>query len=107
MTFKEQLIAEADDLFVQEYVELIKKQLKENCSKRRYTVALTKAHTTLVLGDQPANHMDIFLAKNDDLAHYCLLFMTAFKALGFTDEDIKFNTENDEAYDSYEITLTW
>ena len=107
MTFKEQLIMEADNLFVLEHVERIKKQLMEYCCKRKYTVSLLKAYTTLVLGDQPANHMDIFLTKNDDFEYYSDLFVAAFKALGFTDSDIKFSTENDEAYDSYTITLTW
>ena len=51
--------------------------------------------------------MDIFLTKNDDFEYYSDLFVAAFKALGFTDSDIKFSTENDEAYDSYTITLTW
>lgn len=111
MTFKDELTKKADhfetDVDILENVEFIKNQLEVFCSKRRYTISLVKPHGIMALGSCNTNHSDIFIPKQVEPNYYRQLFVDAFKALGFTDEDIELQECSCSSYDAYNITLRW
>ena len=111
MTFKEELTKKADhfetNVAILENVEFIKNQLEVFCSKRRYTISLVKPKGQMAIGSCNTNHCDVFIPKHVGPNYYRQLFVDAFKALGFTDEDIELEEYSCSSYDTYNITLRW
>lgn len=107
MTFKEQLSFKAARYDIQEDLDYIKKQMETFYATREFTISLIKAHTHLAIGSVNSNRVSLFVPNGISPKNYRQLFVEAFKDLGFTYADITLNTDSNEWFDSYDITLKW
>lgn len=111
MSFKEELTKQADrfeaNVGIFEKVEFVKRQLEDFCYKRKYTISLVKPRNTMAFGNCSTNRFDICIPKQVDPHYYRLLFVDAFKELGFTNEDIELDEYSCSSYDTYDIILRW
>ncbi len=111
MTFKDLIINKAaeEESNIQKYVDDIKTNIERFATKHHYTIRLIKPASgrTLTMGGGNTNSIDLFIPSTQTPEDYRQLFVNAFKQLGFTDEDIKFNESETEYYNSYDIILYW
>lgn len=109
MTFKEQLIAKAEQLDIQDDVNYIKKQMEVYFDRRQFSVNFIVPNNSgfAIGGGEQGNYTDFFVPKNYSPESYRQVFVDAFKELGFTDNDITLEEQFNHLYGSYNIILRW
>lgn len=111
MTFKEKLTAKAEGLHIDYHIEYIKKQMDLCFSYRKYIIGLVKGHkvfTREVLAEvQTKNYSELSIPEGVTPEYYQLLFVKAFKELGFTNNDIELTSNKYDSYEIYKIILKW
>lgn len=109
MTFKEKLAAKANKYEtndrIKEHIEEIKNKLELFYTKRKFTVTLVDAHTTVAIGSD--TRYAVFIPGYIKPFEYQQLFIDAFNELGFTDKDMEFVFVSGKAFDEYNIILKW
>ena len=113
LTFKEQLTASAEaqlkkSLSIEDHLKFIKAALQQYVTLREYSIYLFKSQDkSLALGGNCNNCFQTFIPKNIDPIEYCQLFINAFIELGFTWENMSYETKHEELWDLYVIKLKW
>ena len=107
MTFKEELIAKAEELKIDEEIACIKKNILNYINKRWYAVNFIVPHTSYLAFGGSGNFTYIWVPEHLKPEVYRQLFIDEFKKLGFTDNDMTLSYSSCENFDTYIITLKW
>jgi hypothetical protein len=92
---------------IKEHIENIKNKIELFYTKRKLTVTLVDAHTTVAIGGNSSNNYNAFIPGRINPLEYQQLFVDAFEKLGFTDKDMELVFVPGKSFDEYNIILKW
>lgn len=111
MTFAEKLKYRADmfemDLNVHEEILSIKKNMEKHFTRREYIIDLYKAKCTMAIGGNCDMRSSFFIPRDVAPLHYRQLFIDELYKLGFTDDNIELDDNDQERYHLYKIIVRW
>lgn len=112
MTFKETLIEQAkraNKINIEKEMNTIKTKMAANVEEREFTISLIKSKTCfpLTAGSELNNRISLFVPRMCNPHRYRQQFVGALFGLGFEEEDITLEIDSCDAFDSYNIKVTW